>query len=38
MVDWIIIFIAGTALLLGAYCIIRLLVTLHRNEFTDPEL
>jgi len=38
MIGWIIVFIAGAILLFGAYWIIRLLLTLHRDEYTDPEL
>jgi hypothetical protein len=38
MIGWIIVFISGSVLFLGAYCTIRLLTTLHRDEFTDPDL
>jgi len=38
MIGCIIVFISGSVLLLGAYSTIRLLLTLHRDEFTDPEL
>jgi len=35
---WFILIIVSAVLLLGAYCSIRLLLTLHRDEFTDIEL
>ncbi len=38
MIGWIVVSIASCALLFGAYCTIRLLLTLQRDEYTDPEL
>jgi hypothetical protein len=38
MMGWIMLFITTAVLVLGAYAVIRLLVTLHRDEFTDPEV
>ena len=38
MIGWLFVIVFGAFLLLGAYCIIRLLLTLQHEEFTDPEL
>lgn len=38
MIGWIVLFVTAAVLAFGAYAVIRLLVTLHRDEFTDPEL
>jgi hypothetical protein len=38
MTGWLIVVTFGAFLLFSAYCIIRILLTLHHEEFTDPEL
>ena len=38
MMGFAIVIMMGFILLLVAYCIIRFLLTLHRDEFTDPGL
>ena len=38
MIDWIMLFIVAVVFAVGAYAVIRLLLTLHRNEFTDVEM
>jgi hypothetical protein len=37
MFGWIIILIVSVLLLFGAYCTLRFLATLNRDEFTDPK-
>jgi hypothetical protein len=38
MIAWIIILFLSSLLLFASYCTIRFLLTLHRNEFTDPKV